>query len=88
MSITVRTETLGKSKILRLTGPDSSKLSSFLKLISDKYTLDKLKKYMPEGTGTSNIAIYLKVKESSRPMFYGYLAKKMILDWYKLEDKS
>jgi hypothetical protein len=88
MAITARTETTGKIKVLRLTGEDNSKLSSFLKFLSDKYTLDQLKKYMPENSGVTNISLYLKSKEFTRPMFYGKLAKKMLLDWYKLENKK
>ena len=87
MAISIRTETRGKDKILRVTAPDSSKFSTILKTLSDKYTLTQLKKYIPEKSGVTNIDVYLKSKEFGRPLFYGKISRKMLMDWYKLENK-
>jgi len=88
MAISIRNEKRGNTKILRITAPDSSKYSTILKTLSDKYTLTQLQKYIPENSGVTNIDVYLKSKELVRPMFYGKISRKMLMDWYKLENKK
>jgi hypothetical protein len=77
----------GIVKELKVTAPDSIKLSKILKAISDKYTWKQLedKKYVTTTSGVTNIFIYIKTEKGTLP--YGSITRKLLADWYKIENK-
>ena len=77
----------GIVKELKVTAPDSIKLSKILKAISDKYTWKQLeaKDYVKTGSGVTNIYIYIKSDVGTLPL--GKITRKMLADWYKMENK-
>jgi len=77
----------GIVKELKVTAPDSIKLSKILQAISDKYTWKQLedKKYVTTSSGVTNIFIYIKTEKGTLP--YGGITRKLLADWYKIENK-
>ena len=77
----------GIIKELKVTAPDSIKLSKILQAISDKYTWKQLedKKYVTPTSGVTNIFIYIKTEKGTLP--YGSITRKLLADWYKIENK-
>ena len=77
----------GTIKELKVTAPDGVKYSRILKAISDKYTWKQLeaKDYVKAGSGVTNIFIYIKSNMGTLPL--GKITRKMLADWYKIENK-
>lgn len=86
-SIKFGTETLGQYKYLKVTAPDKIRTSTILKAISDKYTWKQLeaKDYVKATSGVTNIQVYIKSDVGTLP--FGRLSRKMLADWYKMENK-
>lgn len=81
------TETLGQYKYLKVTAPDKIRTSTILKAISDKYTWKQLeaKGYVKPTSGVTNIQVYIKSEVGTLPL--GKITRKMLADWYKIENK-